>query len=311
MSHVAIVIPTYNNLPELRLCLAALSQQTYRDFTAYVCVDGSTDETWAYLEAVRLPFVHPLRHPDGKNHGRNATRNLVLPYLSRHQWLAFLDSDSLPFPDWLESFLKAQPSSDEVLLGRILYFSEDNPNPWTQYLQWREEQRSKKPLRSAHFITINAFLSAQVFYDLGGMDPNMRRYGLGDVELGYRLEAAGMRFRYVPEAKVWSCIQRTLPVALTRLYDTGQHNLRYVHRKHPALRDELFGGKWLYQPWRRFILSIVLVPSIGRWLLRRVEGLPPYLQRWVVRYLVLYAVARGFWQKKLGLPTSQRERPRP
>ncbi|MCS6895862.1 MAG: glycosyltransferase [Bacteroidia bacterium] len=311
MSQVAIVIPTYNNLSELRLCIAALAQQTYRDFTAYICVDGSTDETWAYLEEIQLPFIHPLHHPDGKNRGRNAARNLVLPYLGRHQWLAFLDSDSLPLPDWLESFLKAQPASDEVLLGQILYFSHDNPNPWTEYLQWREEKRGQKALRSAHFITINAFLPAQVFRDLSGMDENMRRHGLGDVEMGYRLKAAGMRFRYIPEAKVWSCVQQTLPIALTRLYDMGQHNLPYLHRKHPPLREELFGGKWLYEPWRRFLLSFFLIPAVSRWLLRKTESLPLFLRRWSVRYLVMYAVARGFWRKKLSLPTSKRERPRP
>jgi glycosyltransferase involved in cell wall biosynthesis len=49
MAAVAVITPTYNNLPELRQCLKALSQQTYTDFVAYVCVDGSTDGTLEYL----------------------------------------------------------------------------------------------------------------------------------------------------------------------------------------------------------------------------------------------------------------------
>lgn len=131
MSAVAVVIPTYNNLAELRYCLAALAQQRYRDFTAYVCVDGSTDETLAYLHAVEeeLPFLRVLTHPDGRNHGRNAARNLALPYLPAHKWVAFLDSDSVPLPDWLEQFLSTPPRPDEVLLGAILYFSQRTPIP--------------------------------------------------------------------------------------------------------------------------------------------------------------------------------------
>lgn len=311
MSRVAIVIPTYNNLPELRACLAALTQQTWTDFTAYVCVDGSTDGTWEYLEAHSPSFVVPLRHADGRNRGRNAVRNLVLPYLSEHQWLAFLDSDSLPLPDWLEQFMRASPSENEVLLGRILYFSEDNPNPWCEYLRWRESVRARVPLRSAHFITINALLPAHVFQELGGMDARIRRHGLGDVELGYRLQAAGLCFRYVPEARVWSRVQQTPLMALTRLYEMGQYNLPYLHDKHPASRGEVFGGKWLHDKSRRFLLRGLLHPAFAMAALRWLERLPAPMQRWVMRYLVLYAVARGFWRKKLHLPIPRREYPRP
>jgi glycosyltransferase involved in cell wall biosynthesis len=107
MAAVAVIIPTYNNLPELRQCLKALSQQTYTDFVAYVCVDGSTDGTLEYLSSQPYEFVKVLTHPDGRNHGRNAARNLALPYLHQHRWVAFLDSDSIPLPNWLEAFCAA------------------------------------------------------------------------------------------------------------------------------------------------------------------------------------------------------------
>lgn len=301
MTQVAIVIPTYNNLPELRACLAALAQQTFKDFTAYVCVDGSTDGTWEYLTTYKPPFVVPLRHTDGRNHGRNATRNLVLPYLANHEWLAFLDSDSLPLPEWLECLIAAQPTPQEALLGRILYFSEEEPNPWAAYLRWREEKRWQTPLSPPHFITINALIAASVFSEMGGMDAQMRRYGLGDVELGYRLRARGIRFRYVESARVWSLVQQRPIQALHRLYDMAQHNLLHVHEKHPQSRQELFGGKWLFQPIRRFVLKLILQPFVARWLLRRLERLPSFIQRWGMRYLVLYAIGRGLWRKRLGL----------
>ncbi|MCS7296853.1 MAG: glycosyltransferase family A protein [Bacteroidia bacterium] len=311
MSRVAVVIPTYNNLSELRLCLAALTQQTYQDFTAYVCVDGSTDGTQQYLQQVSHPNVVMLQHGDGRNHGRNATRNLILPYLERHEWVAFLDSDSLPLPTWLEAFFAVQPLPSEVLLGRILYFSEDNPHPWVIYLRWREQVRASQMAGPRHFITINAFMPAEVMRRIGGMDPNIKRYGLGDVEFGYRLAAAGMRFRYIAAATVWSRVQQSLSEALIRLYDMAQHNLPYLHQKHPSSRDELFGGKWLYQSSRRFLLQLFMQPFIARWILQKVEGKPAFIQRWLVRYLVFYAVARGFWKRKLGLPPLKRLRPFP
>lgn len=311
MSRLAIVIPTYNNLPELRRCLAALEQQSFKDFTAYVCVDGSTDGTWEYLMQVQLPFLQALRYPDGKNRGRSAARNLVLPYLSKHEWLVFLDSDSIPLPDWLEQFMAAAPTSEEVLLGQILYFSEDNPNPWAEYLQWREKKRGLTVPRSFHFVPINAMVPAQAFLKLGGMDEKIRRYGLEDAELGYRLSEAGLKFRYVPAARVWSLVQYKPLSGIIRLYDMAQHNLPYLHQKHPRSREEMFGGKWLYLPTYRLFLQMLFQPMIARWILRKLEKYPRPMRRWAVRYLVAYAIGRGFWRKKLSLPPLKAERPSP
>lgn len=316
MGTVAIIIPTYNNLPELRQCLAALSQQTYPKFTAYVCVDGSTDETLAYLEKYKPSFVQVLTHPDGRNHGRNAARNLALPYLSAHRWVAFLDSDSLPLPGWLEGFLASDPQPNEVLLGAILYFSPENPNPWQRYLAWREQQRaytlqkSRTPTENfRYFITGNSFLPSELLLQAKGMDGQIRRHGLGDVELGYRLQKLGCSFRYIPTAKVWSTVQPDPYQALTRAYQMGLYNLPYLHQKHPQTRFTLYGGRWLVEPWRRRLLQFILQPFWAKRVLALLDGLPSALQRWGMRYLVFYAIARGFWKKRFELLLTQRERP--
>jgi glycosyltransferase involved in cell wall biosynthesis len=173
MTSVAVIIPTYNNLPELRLCLKALSQQSYKDFVAYVCVDGSTDGTLEYLRCQPYEFVKVLTHPDGRNHGRNAARNLALPYLHQHRWVAFLDSDSIPLPNWLEAFCAAYQSEEEVLLGN---YSFTPPSVQTCGIRiqklWRSKihiQRAKKANFRALLLN-NSFLSAEVFRHLGGFD---------------------------------------------------------------------------------------------------------------------------------------------
>jgi|GEM_PF-1415059 len=292
---VAIVMPTYNNLPQLRVALQALAQQTYQDFVAYVCVDGSTDGTLVYLERHAPPFVRVLTHPDGRNHGRNAVRNLVLPYLALHPWVALLDSDSVPLPTWLEAFFAAQPASDEVLVGAVMYYAQVNPHPWASYLQWRERVRSQRPPAFTIFLSGNAFLPTQAFLTLEGMDARIRRHGLGDTELGWRLQEAGYRFRYVPAAKVWSDASLSLGTVLLRAYEMGRYNLPYLAQKHPAMMAYLFGGKWLYQPWRRVLLRVIFGLTGTTRLMRNLWSLPRAWQRWVVRYLLFQAVARGYW----------------
>ncbi|MCS7162281.1 MAG: glycosyltransferase [Bacteroidia bacterium] len=312
MAAVAVVIPTYNNLPELRQCLEALDQQTYKDFVAYVCVDGSTDGTWTYLEKYRPAFVEALTHPDGKNHGRSAARNLALSFLSKHTWVAFLDSDSVPTPGWLEAFLAAGPQPNEVLLGHTLYFAAENPHIWTAYLRWREGRRGMaSPPQPRHFTTANAFLASQLLLQAGGLDKQLRRYGMEDTELGYSLARFGTTFRYVRAASVWKFVSVEVEQALVLLYEAARYNLPYLYAKYPHARQELFGGRWLTQRWRQWLLTPFLLPFWARSALSYLPVAPPFLQKWLVRYLVFYALGRGYWRKHLKLPLVQRLRPSP
>jgi len=300
VASVAVVIPTYNNLPELRLCLKALSQQTYRDFVAYVCVDGSTDETLEYLKQCPYSFVEVLTHPDGRNHGRNATRNLVLPYLHRHKWIAFLDSDSIPLPDWLECFYAAFDREEEVLLGKILYYASYGPNPWNEYRLWRMHTHIKKANKVdfRHFCS-NAFLLAETFRRVGGFDGAIRRHGLGDVELGWRLAEAGMRFKLVVGAKVWSASQQTPARALVRYYEMGRFNLPYLYQKHPRIREYLYGGRWLVKPFYRFLAKSMYILLRPSWVYGWLHRVPGWLRVRLLHYLVLYAIMQGHERRRM------------
>ena len=88
-----IIIPTYNNFEELKNCLLAFEYQTIKNFRVFVCIDGSTDETLSFLQEYSDKAPYPLRilqHADCQNHGRNATRNLSLPYVES-EFLVFCD----------------------------------------------------------------------------------------------------------------------------------------------------------------------------------------------------------------------------
>ncbi|MCH5689062.1 glycosyltransferase family 2 protein [Niabella sp. W65] len=98
-----IVIPTYNNLEELKKCLGSLETQTFRNFKVWVAVDGSADGTLEYLSSGCFGFMlECLQHADNKNHGRAATRNLALGCLTA-TYVLFLDSDLVVEHNYLES----------------------------------------------------------------------------------------------------------------------------------------------------------------------------------------------------------------
>lgn len=92
------MIPTYNRLPILQKCLAALEGQRLwredgivRDFEVVVVDDGSTDGTVGFLQerAAQLPHVRLLRQ---RHAGATAARNRGVA-AARGGVIVFIDSD--------------------------------------------------------------------------------------------------------------------------------------------------------------------------------------------------------------------------
>ena len=115
MSTVSVIIPTYNRANLLKETLESVFAQTYTDYEVIVIDDGSTDDTEEFVSALLLD--HPqLRYIKQANAGVSAARNHGI-FEARGEWIAFLDSDDLWFPDKLEkqmAFLAEHPSAGAV-----------------------------------------------------------------------------------------------------------------------------------------------------------------------------------------------------
>ena len=122
-----IIIPTYNNRDELLACMNGFEQQTMKDFRLLICIDGSTDDTIESIEhlcSLSTLQIEILQHHDRVNHGRNATRNLALPHI-KAEYLAFLDSDAIPAPDFLEQHLTILRKGFCISAGDLIYTNAD------------------------------------------------------------------------------------------------------------------------------------------------------------------------------------------
>jgi len=104
---ISVVVPTCNRSAVTRRCLDALAAQTHERVEIVVVDDASTDDTPAMLERFRAD------HPDAEvvvlqhatNLGANASRNRGVLATSG-EFVAFLDSDCIAEPDWLEQLLR-------------------------------------------------------------------------------------------------------------------------------------------------------------------------------------------------------------
>jgi glycosyltransferase involved in cell wall biosynthesis len=107
---VSVIIPTYNRRDLVQRALESVFVQTYRDFEIMVVDDGSTDDTRAVVEG-----RDRVRYLCQANAGPASARNLGIRH-ARGGIIAFLDSDDVWWPDFLETQLDVLSHYPEVAL---------------------------------------------------------------------------------------------------------------------------------------------------------------------------------------------------
>jgi len=129
---VSVVIPTYNVAPFIAETLNSVFAQTFTDFEVIVVDDGSDDAE--ELEHALEPYRERVRYVRQENSGAGAARNRGVQE-ARGDFIAFLDSDDLWMPEYLEEqvrFLRADgydlAYSDALLFG-------DSPIAGKTYMQ--------------------------------------------------------------------------------------------------------------------------------------------------------------------------------
>jgi len=111
---VSICISTYNRKRYIGETLASIFAQTYKDYETVIVDDGSRDGTEEMLKGeqfrVRYYWVNHI--------GQYAARNKLIE-LAQGEYITFIDSDDLLFPDSLERLMNAIDAygSDAIAYG--------------------------------------------------------------------------------------------------------------------------------------------------------------------------------------------------
>ncbi len=95
---VSVIMPAYNSEVYIRESIDSVLAQTFTDFELIVVDDGSTDNTAGIVESYTDSRIRLLRQP---NRGVSVARNTGLD-AARGQFISFLDSDDLYYPDFLK-----------------------------------------------------------------------------------------------------------------------------------------------------------------------------------------------------------------
>lgn len=298
-----IVIPVYQNYDGIMACLQSLVPHFQKEisFRVIVCVDADEDDnTYQSLQEKVYPYqLLVLKHPDGKRHGRNATRNLSIPHITA-KFILTIDSDMLAGEKLLaQHLLYLTRNFPCISLGGVIY-SEAKVNFWADYLNYRGKAKYQagEELPYYYLAMGNAAFPAQSWVDLGGQDANMTRYGGGDTEFAYRMhQRFAWKTYYNPEAAVFALTEKNISTALQQYEEFGQFNLKYIRQKHPQFiklfRFDLWGFNSLSARLIRFLWSFNWAACLFPLILHS----PDFLRRIIIHFLVGNQIVRGYLKK--------------
>jgi glycosyltransferase involved in cell wall biosynthesis len=222
---VSVVIPTYNRLARLQRVLAALAAQTYprTRFEVIVVSDGSTDGTDDYLDGdppTELVFVAQ------PNSGPAVARNRGIKVASGSIVL-FIDDDVIAAPQLIEQHVESHHRGGDGLavIGPMVTPDDFDMCAWVRweqtmlYRQYEAMAQGVYEPTPRQFYTGNASVDRASLLASGGFDARFRR--AEDLDLAYRLDRAGLRFVFNPDAIGYHYADRPLESWLRNARDYG------------------------------------------------------------------------------------------
>lgn len=207
---VRVVIVNYNGGDLLRAVVDGLARQTMADFDAVIVDNGSADGSVEHLLLPdrRFRILHAggnLGFAAGCNRGAAGAAS---------PWLAMLNPDAVPAPDWLERLRAATGRHPEAACFGSTQLMADDPSrldgAGDNYsifgIAWRGGHGAPATLVTGDMAVFSPCAAAalyrrDVFMAAGGFAEAFFCY-LEDVDLGFRLRLAGQRTVQVADARV-------------------------------------------------------------------------------------------------------------
>lgn len=218
----SIVVCTYNRAESLRATLINIIQQEYEDLEIIVVDNNSQDHTREVVASLSSS-VYPIKYYVESRQGLSYARNLGVDEASG-EIVLFLDDDAIPLKkDWVERIASVYHDSEVGVAGGDLLpvWPEADEEP-----KWLPKSL-RSPLGLTNFsyqetTTLsyptypwgaNISFRKKDILALGGFCTELGRVGynlLGgeETDLCMRLEKAGKKILYVPEAEVQHFISK-------------------------------------------------------------------------------------------------------
>ena len=235
--HISVVVPTYNRIDTLRYVIPALVAQDLRPdaFEVIVADSNSNDGTAEFLAEIARSSPN-VRHLPGPYTGRAGARNAGI-IAARAPIVLFTDADIIASPDLLSRHLARHAKGP----GRAVIGCEIQVDSYAEYLRKSANPAARDPLHPStrkhltwlYFMTGNCSVRRPDLDRVGRFDEAFTGYGHEDLELGYRLQHAGVSIEYAAEAVNYHWHPVPFDEQQGRMELAGRSTVRFF-RKHPT-----------------------------------------------------------------------------
>ena len=207
---IGIAVVNWNSFDVLSRCLAAIKAQSLAP-ACVVVVDNGSDEAIAKLDGVLPKNVHYIRLAE--NTGFAHANNLAVEQMKECDWIALINPDAFPQPDWLEQLGNAARRRPEFAFFSSLTVTDEYPDYLdgtgdvyhVSGIAWRRGYG--RHIAKTHIVEEEVFApcAAAAMYrrdaweEAGGFDEDYFCY-FEDVDLAFRLRLLGYRCLFVPTA---------------------------------------------------------------------------------------------------------------
>lgn len=269
---ISIVIPAYHASNYLAQAIDSALAQTYPNAEIIVVNDGSRDG--GATERVALSYGDRIRYIYKENGGSSSALNAGIAHMTG-EWFSWLSHDDLYVPEKLEkqvAYMNGLGLDYHALSGHIFFSAWDLIDASGKTIQRTTRRQARDRAERMRALPHNGYLIAEptvhtfhgcsclihrdVLKKVGGFDEQLRI--INDVDLWYRLYAAGYAVDFIPESLVKGRIHGA---QVSRRIGYSYHNpeqdllwnrsLDWLIENHPG-EDELFFlfGRNAYQKTR-------------------------------------------------------------
>ncbi len=248
VTDVTVVIPVRDRHEELARCLSGLFRQTGPFAPAVIVVDDASADPRAIAAIAAAHGARVIRRP--VNGGPGAARNTGLAAAST-QIVAFLDSDCVPAPGWLDRLL---PHFADPVVGAVAprIVPHEAGTTWlaryegaSSTLDMGARPSIVRPGARVSYVPGAALVVRAAAAGAGFADG---MFVGEDVDFVWRMSAAGWRVRYDPAAVMSHDHRVRFRAWFSRRADYGT-SAADLERLHPGAVRPLYASWWTVAAW--------------------------------------------------------------
>ncbi len=162
---ISVIIPFYGDIKDLRNCLQGIQKQNFNEAFEIIVVESGNDPKVKQLIS-SIPNTVLISSSSLMFPGK--ARNLGVAD-SVANYLAFIDADCVPLPNWLSEIYSSLTNGSEIVIGPITNLYPFHPVASVDnLLQFPDFQKRRPSTKITHFPACNLGITKQLFNRTGG-----------------------------------------------------------------------------------------------------------------------------------------------